>query len=370
MSKSNTHPPEVQPGSSSLHGPPQGYGFPPQQSVDNGRYALLHVHESGGMARVYRALDTHLGREVAVKILAPELTNDAVRIERFRLEARRVAALHHPHIVPLVSYGEEGSLFYLVMPFFARTLRDAFQKRRAFPLADVVALVTEVASALDYAHELGIIHRDVKPENILLDDDGHALLGDFGIAKADSTAPRGLATGRPLTTAEAGQPRLGSLEYTAPEYLMGGPFDRGVDVYGLGIVVYEMLTGHVPFPLGQQEVTAVILRILNEQATPPSLLAPVLLPLTTDAAVLRAIERDPRRRYASASEFSVALAETLAVPVGNVPYEYPSRPPFRSIPLHGSYVTTPLRPRRFISTSSSSSWIRKVWRVFRRWMGR
>ena len=296
MSKSNTYPPEVQ--LASLQGPPPESGFPPlHQFVANGRYCLLHLHASGGMARVYRALDTHLGREVAVKILAPELTNDAVHIERFRLEARRVAALHHPHIVPLLSYGEEGSLFYLVMPFFARTLRDAFQKRRAFPLADVVAVVIEVAGALDYAHESGIIHRDVKPENILLDDDGQALLGDFGIAKADSTAPQQLATGLPLAAAEVGRPRLLSLEYTAPEFLMGQPVDRRSDVYGLGIVAYEMLTGHVPFPLGEEEVSAVILRILSEQATPPSLLAPMLLPLTTDAVILQAVERDPLRRY-------------------------------------------------------------------------
>jgi serine/threonine-protein kinase len=318
------------------------------------------------MARVYRALDTQQGREVAVKILAPDVTSDAVRIERFRLEARRVAALQHPRIVPLLSYGEEDALFYLVMPFIARTLRDLFQKRRAFPLADVVALVTEIADALDYAHAFGIIHRDIKPENILLDDDGHALLGDFGIAKADSTAPQQLATGLPLAAAEVGRPRLLSLEYTAPEFILGQPIDRRADVYGLGVVVYEMLTGHVPFPLDEEDVSAVILRIVSEQATPPSLLAPMLLPLTTDAVVLRSIERDANRRYPAAGEFAAALAATLAVPVGNIPHEYVSRPPFGTGPLRGSYVTTPLRPRRFISSSSSTSWLGKLWRFFRR----
>jgi serine/threonine protein kinase len=317
-----------------------------QQTVGNGRYHLLHLHAAGGMARVYRALDTQLGQEVAVKELAPELTGDAVRVERFRLEARRVAALHHSHIVPLLNYGEEGNVFYLVMPFYPHTLREAFAKRRAFPLADVVAITTQVAAGLDYAHQFGLIHRDVKPENILLDEAGHALLGDFGIAKADPTAPHGLATGRPLTTAEAGRPRLGSLEYTAPECLMGQPIDRRTDVYGLGIMVYEMLTGRVPFPFEGGEVSTVIMRILTESATPPSLLAPILLPFTIDAVVLGALEKDPRQRYGSAGEFGIALAETLSVPAGTIPHDYPSRPPFRSAPLHESYVTVPLRSRR------------------------
>jgi eukaryotic-like serine/threonine-protein kinase len=368
MPKSNAYPPQVQP-ESTLPGKPPATGFPPlRQYIDNGRYCLLHLHESGGMARVYRALDTHLGREVAVKILAPELTTDGVSIERFRREARRVAALQHPHIVPLLSYGEEGSFFYLVMPFVTRTLRDAFQKRRAFPLSDVVTLVTQVSSALDYAHELGIIHRDVKPENILLDDEGQAVLGDFGIAKADAYASRQLATGLPLAEAEAGRPRILSLEYAAPEFLMGKPIDRRSDIYGLGVVVYEMLTGHRPFPV-EDDVSAVILRILSEQATPPSLLAPTLLPFTTDAVVLKAIERELHRRYATVGEFSAALAETLAVPVGNIPYEYPSRPPLRSIPLQGSYATTPLRPRRFV-LRSSPSWLGKIWSAIYRRMGR
>lgn len=340
-------------------GRPSGFeSFRQLLVIGNGRYQVMHLQASGGMARIYRAFDTRLGHEVALKVLAPEFLDDAVRVERFRLEARRVAALRHPQIVPLLDYGEEGNVLYLVMPFYPYTLRDAFRKRRAFPLADVVGLAAEVAAALDYAHQFGIIHRDVKPENILLDEAGYVRLGDFGIAKADASAPQGLATGMPLTTAETGRSPLLSLEYTAPEFLMGQPFDRRVDVFGLGIVVYEMLTGRVPFPLEGDDVTAVIMRMLTEPATPPSLLAPVLLPLTIDGVVLGALERDPRQRYSSAGEFSRTLTATLSVPVGTIPHDYPSRPPFRSVPLRNPYVTLPLRPRRGL-----------LWRLFHRRRG-
>jgi eukaryotic-like serine/threonine-protein kinase len=340
---------------SSVLGRPSGFASLQQLLViGNGRYQIMHLHASGGMARIYRALDTHLGHEVAVKVLAPQFMDDAVRVDRFRLEARRVTALRHPQIVPLLEYGEEGNMLYLIMPFYPHTLRDAFEKRRAFPLADVVGLATEVASALDYAHQFGIFHHDVKPENILLDEAGYVRLGDFGIASADTSAPVGLATGLPLVTAETGRSPILSLEYTAPEFLMGQPFDQRSDVFGLGIVVYEMLTGRVPFPLEGEEASAVIMRMLTEPATPPSLLAPVLLPLTIDAIVLGALERDPGHRYGSAGEFSRALAATLVEPVGTIPHDYPSRPPLRSVPLRNPYITVPFRKR---------GWL---WRLFHR----
>jgi serine/threonine protein kinase len=297
--------------------------------VGNGRYRVLRLHASGGMARVYLASDIQLGRQVAIKVLAPELLQDTVRVERFRLEARRVAALRHPQIVPLLDYGEEGSILYLVMPFYPHTLRDEFEKRKVFRLAEVVNVSTQVAAALDHAHQYGLIHRDIKPENILLDEAGNALLGDFGIAKADYTAPRKLATSGPLAAAEAGRARLATIEYSAPEYLMSQPIDRRADVYGLGIVVYEMLTGHVPYQVEGERVTAAILRILTEPTTPPSFLAPASLPLTTDAVVLGALEKDARQRYGTPGEFSRALAQTLLNPAGLVPFDYSSLPPSR-----------------------------------------
>lgn len=335
-----------------------------QQVIGNGRYRVLQLHAAGGMARVYRALDTQLNRVVAIKLLAPEFSQDPVRVERFRLEARRVVALRHPQIVPLLHFVEEDRRLYLVMPFYPYSLRDALQNRRTFPLSDVVAVTNQVADALDYAHLCGIIHRDVKPENILLDEAGNALLGDFGIAKADATAPRTLATGGPLAAAEAGRGRLASLEYSAPEYVTGQPFDRRADVYGLGIVVYEMLTGRVPFPLAGDDVSRVMMRMLTEQATPPTMLAPAPLPLTVDAVVLAALERNPRLRYASPGEFSRDLARTLAVPVGNIPFGYSLGR--NTLPLPGNRrATAESRPRQFTSKTSSGTPTPPRWSLIR-----
>src|SRR5260370_5275650 len=163
------------------------------------RYARLRPLAQGGMSQVYLAHDERLGREVAVKVLAPELTGDAVRVERFRLEARRVTALQHPNIVPLLDYGEEGGQLFLVMPVYVTALREVMEQRGAFPLLEVAAIGSPVASALDYAHQHVLIHRDVKPENILLDENGRVLLTDFGISKSAPSAPERLMTSRPLT---------------------------------------------------------------------------------------------------------------------------------------------------------------------------
>src|SRR5215469_3353557 len=184
------------------------------------RYQVLGVIAQGGMSQVYRARDTHFNRDVALKVLSPELMADPVRVGRFRLEARRVAALQHPNIVPLLDYGEEGARFYLVMPYYQGAFREVLQLRGELPLPEVAAVIAQVASALDYAHAHGLIHRDVKPENILLDGEGRALLTDFGISKSEPNAPERLATSGPLAAAEAGQMPIASIEYSSPEHLL------------------------------------------------------------------------------------------------------------------------------------------------------
>ena len=272
-----------------------------------GRYTLLRDVAAGGMARIYLAWDSKLRREVAIKTLAPELARDPTRVERFRLEARRVTALQHANIVPLLEYGEHDGLLYLVMPLFPSTLRDTLQRDGIQPLATVVRICRQVAEALDYAHRHGIVHRDVKPENILLDTEGHALLTDFGIAKATPAADQRLLTSGPLAAAEAGQLPIASIEYSAPEHLLGRPLDGRADVYGLAVVIYELVTGKVPFPLDPGVYTTVV-RMLTERPTPPSRLVPYAVSPEVDAVILRGLDPKPENRFATAGELVAALA--------------------------------------------------------------
>ena len=276
-----------------------------------GPYLLFSLLAQGGMGHVYRAVDERLGRQVAVKVLPADLTHSPVRVERFRLEARRVAALRHPNIVPLLDYGEEDGHLYLTMPFYPGTLRDALARGGALAPAFVDTLVAQVSAALDYAHGQGLIHRDVKPENVLLDEQGHALLTDFGIAKSLPQVPTRLATSGPLAAAEAYHLPPASLEYSAPEQLLGKAIDSRADVYSLGIVIYELITRRVPFPLRPGEERQHVLRVLMEEPPPPSAHLPGLS-ADLDAVILRALGREPAGRYASPGELALALHQLIA----------------------------------------------------------
>jgi serine/threonine kinase PknH len=299
------------------------------------RYRIIGELAAGGMARVYRAWDTRLPRTVVLKMLAPEMTDDPVRVERFRLEARRVAALQHPNIVPLLDYGERNGYLFLVMPLYPRTLRDLLDQERTPMPGQVAHLIQQVAAALDYAHTHGIIHRDVKPENILLDVGGRALLADFGIAKSAPAAPSNLLTSGPLRAAEARQLPIASLGYSAPEHLLGRPMDARADVYGLAVIAYELLTGRLPFPPDGDRVYTTVVRMLTERPLPPSTVAPYDLPPAVDSLVLRALASDPERRFASAGQFSDALTPLLAASTDVAP---PSPPP-------GFVPSGPIAPR-------------------------
>jgi serine/threonine protein kinase len=296
------------------------------------RYRIIGELAAGGMARVYRAWDTRLPRTVVLKMLAPEMTDDPVRVERFRLEARRVAALQHPNIVPLLDYGERDGYLFLVMPLYPQTLRDLLARERTPMPGQVASVIRHVAAALDCAHAHGIIHRDVKPENILLDVSGRALLADFGIAKSAPAAPNNLLTSGPLRAAEARQLPIASLGYSAPEHLLGRPMDARADVYGLAVIAYELLTGRLPFPPDGDRVYTTVVRMLTERPLPPSTLAPYDLPPAIDAVIMRALAADPVRRFASADEFSEALTPLLAASTDAAP-PLPPPAPVASGPL-------------------------------------
>jgi serine/threonine-protein kinase len=281
------------------------------QGQQLGVFVLQSLLGSGGMAEVYRAFDPRLNRMVAVKVLPPILAADPNYVARFRTEARRVAALNHPHIVPVYHYGEEvikrQRLLYQVMPILRESLRDRLDREGALPLVVAGRIVVEIASALEAAHEMGLVHRDVKPENILLDQKGKAMLTDFGIAREAMFLRR---PGVMQTLSATGLP-VGTPEYMAPEQLRNGPVDQRADIYGLGTVLYELLTGVVPHEAETPYEVAAL--VLTAPLIPPSKHNPNVS-RKLEATVLRALARQPEDRFPDARSFAEALAAAIAEP--------------------------------------------------------
>ena len=260
------------------------------------RYHIERELGAGGMATVYLAQDLKHGRKVAIKVLRPELAA-VIGAERFVREIRTIAALQHPHILGLIDSGELQGTAYYVMPFVeGESLRDRLTREKQLPINEAVRIAGEVASALDYAHRHGVIHRDIKPENILLHD-GQALVADFGIALAASTAGGSRMT-------ETGM-SLGTPHYMSPEQAMG---EREItarsDIYALGCVTYEMLVGEPPFtgPTAQ----AIVAKMMTEEPRPLAVQRKTVPPQVEDA-VLTALAKLPADRFASAAEFAEAL---------------------------------------------------------------
>ena len=260
-----------------------------------GRYALEGELGRGGMATVYRARDLRHGRLVALKVLHPELAA-ALGPERFLREIRTTARLQHPHILPVLDSGEAGSHLWYTMPYVqGESLRDRLRRELQLPVETAVDLARQVALALDYAHREGVVHRDIKPGNILLSD-GQALVADFGVAKALD------ADGQPLT--ESGL-ALGTPQYMSPEQASGGPVDARTDVYALACVLYEMLAGEPPFTGGTPQAM-IAKRILEPVPRVRTLRDTVPDPL--EQVITRALARSPADRFQSAGDFARALA--------------------------------------------------------------
>src|SRR5688500_9994074 len=261
-----------------------------------GRYGVEREIGAGGMATVYLARDLRHNRKVALKVVHPELSA-VLGPERFLKEIELTASLQHPHILPLFDSGSAGGLLYYVMPYVdGETLRGRLERARQLPVADAVRIASEVAAALDYAHRRGVVHRDVKPENILLHD-GSALVADFGIALAIQQAGGARMTQTGLS--------LGTPQYMAPEQAMGErAVDARADVYALGAVLYEMLAGEPPFagPTAQ----AIVARVMTERPRPLAALRDTV-PAHVDAAVRTALAKLPPDRFHSAAEFSKAI---------------------------------------------------------------
>ncbi|MEO8564526.1 MAG: protein kinase [bacterium] len=272
-------------------------------SALDGRYAIVRELGSGGMATVYLAEDIKHHRQVAVKVLRPELAA-VIGAERFLTEIRTTAKLQHPHILPLFDSGEADGFLFYVMPFVdGESLRQRLDRETQLPIADVVRITTEVASGLDYAHRHGVIHRDIKPENILLHE-GSALIADFGIALAASKVGSTRMT-------ETGM-SLGTPHYMSPEQAMGQrEITLCADVYALGAVTYEMLVGEPPFtgPTAQ----AIVAKVITTDPLPPRVQRGTI-PQAMNDAVLVALSKVPADRYQSTMQFVEALRRTDTAP--------------------------------------------------------
>lgn len=270
-----------------------------------GRYELIEKTGGGGMAVVYKAKCHLLNRYVAVKILRPDLVENEEFVTRFKRESQAAASLSHPNIVNMYDVGQEDDIHYIVMEYVdGMTLKEYIRKEGRLSCEEAVRIACQVCSALHHAHENNIVHRDIKPQNILISRDGTAKVADFGIARAVTSA----------TVTMAGANVIGSVHYFSPEQAKGSYVDKKSDIYSLGIVLYEMVTGVVPFE-GDSAIS-VALKHIQEQVTPPGELNPDI-PKSIQYIIERALEKRLEDRYNDAAEMLSDLKRALKEPDGS-----------------------------------------------------
>jgi eukaryotic-like serine/threonine-protein kinase len=259
----------------------------------DGRYKVVRKLGAGGMANVYLAEDQELGRRVAIKILNDRHANDEQFVERFRREAKNAAALSHPNIVSIYDRGEAEGTYYIAMEFLeGRSLKELIVQRGPAPVTVSVEYARQILSALRFAHRHGIVHRDIKPHNVLVDAEGRLKVTDFGIARAGASQ-----------MTEAGS-IIGTAQYLSPEQAKGAPVDQTSDLYSVGVVLYELLTGVVPFS-GDTPVEIAMKHLSTVPEPPSSKRADI--PRDLDLVVMRALAKDPSERYQSAEEMDADL---------------------------------------------------------------
>jgi eukaryotic-like serine/threonine-protein kinase len=323
-----------------------------QEKLLNGRYRLVQQHGSGGMAVIYKATDLALGRTVAVKILRPSLTNDQSFLVRFRQEARNVANLTHPNIVTVHDVGQDGNTHYIVMEFLdGQDLKKLIRANSPLPMERALSIAIQICAGVGYAHRAGLVHADVKPQNILILDSDKVKVTDFGIAQA-------LAATNPP---ERQKIVWGSPHYFSPEQAQGEYPTPASDVYSIGVVIFEMLTGRLPFIGADQQALA----LSHIRDTPPRISElNAQVPTSLDHIIHKVLAKEPSARYRTADQLGRILIaykeqgreETsgmspiqVANPVVNEPVvqpptvqaPYPKAPASYAPPPGGAYTTMP-----------------------------
>ncbi|MBE3101287.1 MAG: Stk1 family PASTA domain-containing Ser/Thr kinase, partial [Firmicutes bacterium] len=275
-----------------------------------GRYELLEKIGGGGMAVVYKAKCHLLKRYVAVKVLRPELVENEEFVARFKRESQSVASLSHQNIVNIYDVGQEDDIHYIVMEYIdGKTLKEYIHDKGRLDNEEAVRICIQICAALNHAHKNNIVHRDIKPQNILINQEGLVKVADFGIARAITSA----------TVTMAGANVIGSVHYFSPEQARGGIVDKKSDIYSLGIVLYEMVTGVVPFE-GDSAIS-VALKHIQEKVTPPGEINPDI-PQSIQNIIEKAIEKDLDNRYHDAAEMMADLKRAIKEPDGNYIKKY------------------------------------------------
>jgi Tol biopolymer transport system component len=288
--------------------------------VKLGPYEVGAPIGAGGMGQVYKAVDSRLGRQVAIKVLPPEFSADPERLSRFEQEARAAAALNHPHIAAVYDIGVQGQTQYIVQEYLdGASLRARLTEHRDRPIAEWLPIAADIASALATAHQTGIVHRDIKPENVIVSPEGHAKVLDFGLAKLIEPGGAGaVGANSPTALGTLAGMVMGTVGYLAPEQAAGLPVDRRADIFSLGCILYEMAAGERPF--GGRSAAEMIANVLHDAPRSLTEIKPNT-PLEFQRIVGKCLAKDPARRYQHADDLALDLRDLAALPMS-----VPARP--------------------------------------------